>query len=72
MLTVKIDGMMCNHCTSRVEGILNEIEGVSCSACFEDFSKIDCELKEIDLIILGSGLDIRIFKKAFQVVLKCR
>ena len=34
--TIKIDGMMCSHCTSRVEGILNEIEGVYATVSLED------------------------------------
>lgn len=35
--TMKIEGMMCMHCASRVESVLNAIEGVS--------AKVDLEKK---------------------------
>lgn len=35
--TMKIEGMMCSHCSSRVEKVLNELDGVS--------AKVDLEAK---------------------------
>lgn len=33
---IYIDGMMCNHCTGRVEKLLNAMEGVSATVSLED------------------------------------
>ena len=33
-----IDGMMCGHCTGRVEKALNDMEGVSATVSLEDKS----------------------------------
>lgn len=35
-VTMKIDGMMCTHCTGRVEQVLNAIDGVSAAVSLED------------------------------------
>lgn len=35
-VTMKIDGMMCTHCTGRVEQVLNAIDGVSATVSLED------------------------------------
>ena len=32
---LKIEGMMCNHCTGRVEKALNEMDGVSAEVSLE-------------------------------------
>ena len=34
--TMKIDGMMCSHCTGRVSQVLNAIDGVSAEVSLED------------------------------------
>lgn len=34
--TIYIDGMMCNHCTGRVDKVLNALEGVSAQVSLED------------------------------------
>lgn len=33
---LKIEGMMCNHCTGRVDKALNEMDGVSATVSLED------------------------------------
>ena len=33
---LKIDGMMCSHCTGRVSQALNAIDGVSAEVSLED------------------------------------
>ena len=33
---IKIDGMMCSHCTGRVSQVLNAIDGVSAEVSLED------------------------------------
>ena len=35
-ITMKIDGMMCSHCTGRVSQVLNAIDGVSAEVSLED------------------------------------
>ena len=34
--TMKIEGMMCGHCTGRVEKVLNALEGVEATVSLED------------------------------------
>ena len=34
--TIYIDGMMCGHCTGRVDKLLNEMDGVSATVSLED------------------------------------
>ena len=34
--TLKIDGMVCSHCTGRVSQVLNAIDGVSAEVSLED------------------------------------
>lgn len=36
MIKVIIEGMMCNHCTGRVDKVLNAIEGISATVSLED------------------------------------
>ena len=35
---LKIEGMMCHHCTGRVDKALNEMDGVSAVVSLEDKS----------------------------------
>lgn len=37
--TIKINGMMCSHCTGRVEEALNKIDGVSAKVSLDDGGK---------------------------------
>lgn len=34
--TIYIDGMMCHHCTGRVDKVLNALDGVSAQVSLED------------------------------------
>ena len=34
--TMKIEGMMCGHCTGRVDKVLNALEGVQAEVSLED------------------------------------
>ena len=34
--TMKIEGMMCGHCTGRVDKVLNALDGVSAEVSLED------------------------------------
>lgn len=34
--TMKIEGMMCTHCSGRVEKVLNALEGVSATVNLEE------------------------------------
>lgn len=34
--TMKIEGMMCGHCTGRVDKVLNALEGVEASVSLEE------------------------------------
>lgn len=34
--TMKIEGMMCGHCTGRVDKVLNALEGVEATVSLED------------------------------------
>ena len=34
--TMKIEGMMCSHCTGRVDKALNALEGVEVTVSLED------------------------------------
>ena len=34
--TMKIEGMMCNHCTGMVTKVLNAIDGVSAEVSLDD------------------------------------
>ncbi len=45
--TIKIEGMMCAHCTGRVEKALNEIEGVKVNVSLEDKAAYVDLLKEV-------------------------
>ncbi|MEI3191524.1 MAG: heavy metal-associated domain-containing protein [Lachnospiraceae bacterium] len=34
--TIKIEGMMCSHCTGRVDKALNALDGVTATVSLED------------------------------------
>lgn len=43
---IKVDGMMCGHCESRVQDALNKIDGLmTCVASAKD-NKVDVEYDE--------------------------
>ncbi len=47
--TMKIDGMMCGHCTGRVDKALNALEGVKATVSLEDkaaYLELDGEVSE--------------------------
>ncbi len=46
--TVSIEGMMCAHCTGRVNQILNEIDGVSAEVSLENKNAVLTLTKEVD------------------------
>ncbi len=51
--TLKIDGMMCSHCTGRVSQVLNAIDGVSAEVSLEDkaaYLTMDAEIADEILI----------------------
>lgn len=45
--TIKIEGMMCNHCTGRVDKVLNNVEGVTAIVSLEDKSATVTSSKEL-------------------------
>lgn len=44
---LKIEGMMCNHCTGRVEKALNDMDGVTAEVSLEGKSATVTLTKEI-------------------------
>lgn len=51
--TLKIDGMMCSHCTGRVSQVLNAIDGVSVEVSLEDkaaYLTMDAEIADEILV----------------------
>lgn len=34
--TIYIDGMMCTHCTGRVDKVLNAVDGIEATVSLED------------------------------------
>ncbi len=51
--TIFIDGMMCHHCTGRVEKLLNSMEGITAEVSLEDkcaYITISKEYSDADLI----------------------
>lgn len=53
--TMKIEGMMCMHCSGRVESVLNAIEGVS--------AKVDLE-KKCAVVTLNAEVSDEVLRKA--------
>jgi len=55
--TLIVDGMMCMHCSGRVEKALNAIEGVSCQVDLEN-KKAVCQLsKAVDASVLVKAVE---------------
>lgn len=44
---LKIEGMMCNHCTGRVEKALNDLDGVTAEVSLEGKSATVTLSKEV-------------------------
>lgn len=56
--TVKIDGMMCGHCTARVEKALSSIEGIeSVKASVEDKNAVIEMSKEVSDEIIRKAIE---------------
>ncbi len=56
--TIKIEGMMCTHCTGRVNDILNAIDGVSATVSLEDKQAVVTLSKEVaDSLIIKAITD---------------
>lgn len=53
--TIKIEGMMCTHCTGRVNDVLNAIDGVSATVSLEEKQAV---------VTLEKNVDDEILKKA--------
>ncbi len=50
--TIHIDGMMCTHCTSRVEKALNSHGGITANVSLEDkcaFVQLDKDISDDEL-----------------------
>ena len=60
---LKIEGMMCNHCTGRVDKALNEMDGVSATVSLEgkcaevELSK-DISDEELVKVITDAGYEV--------------
>ena len=54
---VKIDGMMCNHCTGRVSEILNNMDGIEANVSLED---------KCAYLTLSSNIEDSVIKKAIE------
>ena len=46
--TMIIEGMMCNHCTGRVDKALNDIEGVTAKVSLDDKAAYCTLSKDVD------------------------
>lgn len=56
--TVKIDGMMCGHCTARVEKALSAIDGIdSVKASVEDKNAVIEMSKEVSDEIIRKAIE---------------
>lgn len=45
-VTLNVEGMTCGHCSSAVEGALNELDGVSSVKVDLDTGKVDVKYDE--------------------------
>ena len=61
---LKIDGMMCNHCTGRVEQALNAMDGVQASVSLEEKSATVTLSKDIS----DEALVETVTKAGYEVV----
>jgi len=48
VVTVKVEGMSCNHCVMRVTKVLEELQGVK-------KAKVDLEKKKADITLVKEG-----------------
>jgi len=48
LLTIKVEGMSCNHCVMRVTKVLEELQGVK-------KAKVDLEKKKADITLEKEG-----------------
>ena len=61
--TLKIEGMMCHHCTGRVDKVLNEMDGVKATVSLEDKSaevELSKEISDEELVkvITEAGYEV--------------
>lgn len=61
--TIHIDGMMCNHCTGRVDKALNAMEGVTATVSLED----KCAYVELSRKIPDSDLKATVENEGYTV-----
>ena len=55
--TMKIEGMMCSHCTGRVSEALNAIDGVTATVSLDDGGKAVISLKkDVDDAVLTKAV----------------
>lgn len=60
---LKIEGMMCNHCTGRVDKALNEMDGVKATVSLEDKSAEveltkDISDEELVKVVTDAGYEV--------------
>lgn len=60
---LKIEGMMCNHCTGRVDKALNEMDGVSATVslegkCAEVELTKDISDEELVKVVTDAGYEV--------------
>ncbi len=55
--TMKIDGMMCNHCTGRVDKVLNALDGVEATVSLEDKAAYVTLTKEVSDEVLKKTVE---------------
>lgn len=61
--TIKIEGMMCNHCTGRVSQLLNDMDGVTAVVSLEDKNAVvtlskDISDDELAKVITDAGYQV--------------
>lgn len=55
--TIKIEGMMCGHCTGRVETALNALDGVSVIETSVDAKHAIVEVENVDDAVLTEAIE---------------
>ena len=56
-ITIKIDGMSCEHCSNRIENMLKKIENIK---------EVSVNLKNKEVIINGESIDINKIKEKIE------
>ena len=56
--TMKIEGMMCSHCTGRVDKALNALEGVEATVSLEDKAAYVTLTGEVSDELLKSTVEV--------------